>query len=764
MRTLPFPETASLVRNPGHVLEEREGRYVVKARHRRTQRKLNGMAAYLWLLCDGARSIASLTEELCALYPDQRSSVRRDVPRALMDLYALGLLAPQAGEPDRPLVKVGFDQFGPRFDERDNYFLWMLTHAFDVWLVAGEDALADADLIVCSAPSRRLEREERPAGFRVLFTEDHDPALFSLFDYIISSSPVDGAHAHRHYQLPVWALYLDWSGYDRDPGLAGERAIPDRYRPERLCAHLHEAYARAPHGDESTAPRVPPRLRAAPEPTSGSDTAPLESTERGTDEKVLTIGMATYEDYDGVYFSLQALRLYHPEVMDEVDLLVVDNNPEGICGPSLRALTDAIGNCRYVPNRSIKGTAVRDLIFRESRTPFTLCMDSHVLLAPGSLQRLIEYLAAHPRTGDLLQGPLVSDDLHTLSTHFRGEWHQGMLGGWELDDRGKDEKSPPFEIPLQGLGVFACRTQAWPGFNPRFRGFGGEEGYLHEKFRRQGGRTLCLPFLRWLHRFDRPYGPRYATTWQDRLRNHFIGFSELGLDTTELTGHFEELLGEHVVGPMMRDVRAEMESPFFFFDAIYCINLDSATERWAEMQKRFARLGIAHRVRRFPAIETPESHHIGCTLSHRRIVEEADRQGLANVLVFEDDAIFLQGTGEHLKANLPELEARDWQLFYLGGHRWGRRFARADGCSFLRKVDDALTSSHAVAYHSSVYSRILDEIPNDIDELKEWLPVYRAIDQYLCRIEHRFLADPVLASQPVLLPQERAEHRDLFTI
>src|SRR5262245_25026838 len=30
----------------------------------------------------------------------------------------------------------------------------------------------------------------------------------------------------------------------------------------------------------------------------------------------LTVGMATYDDYDGVYFSLQALRLYHPEILD----------------------------------------------------------------------------------------------------------------------------------------------------------------------------------------------------------------------------------------------------------------------------------------------------------------------------------------------------------------------------------------------------------------------------------------------------------------
>ena len=97
---------------------------------------------------------------------------------------------------------------------------------------------------------------------------------------------------------------------------------------------------------------------------------------------------------------------------------------------------------------------------------------------------------------------------------------------------------------MQGLGLFACRREAWPGFNPLFRGFGGEEGYIHEKFRRQKGRVLCLPFLRWMHRFGRPHGPRYSNTLEDRLRNYTIGWAELGMDTEQMNDHFRELMGE----------------------------------------------------------------------------------------------------------------------------------------------------------------------------------------------------------------------------
>ena len=34
----------------------------------------------------------------------------------------------------------------------------------------------------------------------------------------------------------------------------------------------------------------------------------------------LTIGMATYDDYDGVYFTVQALRLFHPEVTRQTEI------------------------------------------------------------------------------------------------------------------------------------------------------------------------------------------------------------------------------------------------------------------------------------------------------------------------------------------------------------------------------------------------------------------------------------------------------------
>ena len=176
----------------------------------------------------------------------------------------------------------------------------------------------------------------------------------------------------------------------------------------------------------------------------------------------LTIGMATYDDYDGVYFTAQSIRLHHPEITDEAEILVVNNDPDGECAEELSSLQNWIPGYRYVPWKRTSGTSVRDLVFREARGQYVLCVDSHVLFPPGSLRRLIDYFHANPQTPDLLQGPLLYDDLRTISSHLEPRWSAGMFGVWGSDSRAADPEGEPFEIGMQGLGIFACRRAAWP--------------------------------------------------------------------------------------------------------------------------------------------------------------------------------------------------------------------------------------------------------------------------------------------------------------
>jgi len=393
-------------------------------------------------------------------------------------------------------------------------------------LTALSPAMAGLKLMECNLNARNLADH----GF---------PALTALARNVPALSLTYGGYRQLDGVTDTFAKFV----LEGKIGVGGLQKLASAFHPQPPAIALDE-------------PSAPPQSSSTSAVTAA---IPAATPRKG--RKKITIGMATYDDYDGVYFTLQALRLYHPEILPETELLVVDNHPEGASAQLLKNLENAIPNYRYVPKGERSGTAARDWIFAEASGDIVLCMDCHVFIVPGAVKRLIDYIDVQPDTKDLLQGPLLYDDLTTISTHFKPEWRAGMYGVWEKNGAAEDPDAAPFEIPMQGLGLFACRRAAWPGFNPRFRGFGGEEGYIHEKFRRAGGRTLCLPFLRWMHRFNRPLGTPYANRWEDRVRNYFIGFRELGLDTAPIAAHFTELLGETAASGLLDRVVADVPPP-----------------------------------------------------------------------------------------------------------------------------------------------------------------------------------------------------------
>lgn len=256
--------------------------------------------------------------------------------------------------------------------------------------------------------------------------------------------------------------------------------------------------------------------------------------------KKLTIGMATYDDFDGIFFSIKAIRLYHPEILKDVEFLIIDNNPDGEHSEAVKTFLkeEVPEKCRYIPYRGKVTSFTKYKVFELAQTPYVLCMDCHVLFEKGSLKKLLDYYKKNPETNDLLQGPLMRRG--SLFTNWDDKWVDGICGFWETDKRGIDSNAKPFEIKTQGMGMLSCRKDAFPKINPLFNGFGGEEKYIQEKFRRRRGKTLCLPFLRWHHRFDnkKPGGVNYPCISYDRIRNNFISYLELGWDLKPIFEHF----------------------------------------------------------------------------------------------------------------------------------------------------------------------------------------------------------------------------------
>lgn len=268
--------------------------------------------------------------------------------------------------------------------------------------------------------------------------------------------------------------------------------------------------------------------------------------------------MVVYDDWDGFYFSIQAIRMYHKEVLNDVEFVIINTNPSSPQGQEVAKFCKAgwvKEPLRHFCDDNERGTATRSKIFDYAQTPYVLVIDSHVMIEAGGIKKLIDYFDTVD-DGDLIQAPLLYDHLEDGPSYFKPEWRAGMYGTWAMDERSKGGE--PFEIVGNGLGLFACRKDAWLGFHPKHQSFGGEEILINEKFKQRGKKTVCLPYCAWNHRFSRPSGIPYKATWESRVKNYFREFIELKKPTAEIIDHFKTIgISETDLNKWLLDVTLE---------------------------------------------------------------------------------------------------------------------------------------------------------------------------------------------------------------
>lgn len=283
-------------------------------------------------------------------------------------------------------------------------------------------------------------------------------------------------------------------------------------------------------------------------------------------DKLLTIGMATYDDFDGVFFTIQSLRMYHELCnSDQVEYIVLDTNPQGAHGKAVnKFINSAIGpNGKYIPRTSGQISSFNKYEIAQYATgKYVLILDCHVLIQQNGIKSLLEYYSWHENCKDLIQGPLLYDDLLNVSTHFDTVFRGDMYGIWATNREAYDKKEP-FEIPMNGMGLCSFERENWPGILPYFRGFGAEEGYIAEKFRRNGGRNICLPTLGWNHRFGRPNGVKYRLVLEDRIWNYFIGWLEITKDPNhpmikDIYNHFKDRIPEGSIDHIFSNAKQQI--------------------------------------------------------------------------------------------------------------------------------------------------------------------------------------------------------------
>jgi hypothetical protein len=222
--------------------------------------------------------------------------------------------------------------------------------------------------------------------------------------------------------------------------------------------------------------------------------------------------------------------MYHN--LSNCEILVVDNYGDDMLKKFIKEQCKDIA--RYEKfTESVGSSCAKNKVFELAQGDMVMCIDSHTMLVPGSLKNI-------PITDDLIQGPMVYNDLKNFVWEWKPVWRGHMWGVW--GDYSEKLPSAPVEIWGCGGGLLLTKKSTWLGFNPKFRGFGGEEGYIHEKYRKAGRKVWSYPNLIWMHQFERkiPY-PLHLT---DRVINYIVGFEELQLDLNPIKEHFGQELFE----------------------------------------------------------------------------------------------------------------------------------------------------------------------------------------------------------------------------
>jgi hypothetical protein len=205
---------------------------------------------------------------------------------------------------------------------------------------------------------------------------------------------------------------------------------------------------------------------------------------------------------------------------------------------------------RVVDVTDRKSSFVKYDVFKLAKGDIILGLDCHVLLQTGFIAAMMEYWSGNMDSKNMLTGPLLYDNLRATSEQINPVWRGHDFGIWGDNKEGM-KTGQPFEIPAQGMGCFSFVKANAPEINQGFRGFGGEEWYMAEKVRRNGGKVICHPKMGWNHRFNWPIRT-FPLTLEDKLHNYYTGWLEIYGNINhpmmvEMTKHWVSQVGEDLV-------------------------------------------------------------------------------------------------------------------------------------------------------------------------------------------------------------------------
>lgn len=153
-----------------------------------------------------------------------------------------------------------------------------------------------------------------------------------------------------------------------------------------------------------------------------------------------------------------------------------------------------------------------------------------------------------------------------------------------------------------------------------------------------------------------------------------------------------------------------------FFEEIWCINLDSRTDRWEKAQGEFDSVGVLERVQRFSAIKHSDGR-LGLIRSNVALMKRVKEKNLKNILIFEDDVHFINNPIENLEKAIEQIGTLKWSLFYLGANTHSKLDLITRSKPNILQLKDAF-ATHSVAYTNNACDIFIKKFDNI--ETLEW--------------------------------------------
>ncbi|MFZ9376537.1 MAG: glycosyltransferase family 25 protein [Candidatus Fonsibacter ubiquis] len=188
-----------------------------------------------------------------------------------------------------------------------------------------------------------------------------------------------------------------------------------------------------------------------------------------------------------------------------------------------------------------------------------------------------------------------------------------------------------------------------------------------------------------------------------------------------------------------------------YFDKIVCINLDRRFDRWEKSQKQFKNFNL--NVERFSAIDGKvqvqkpglKPGELGALLSHLKVIKNAKKDNLKNVLILEDDVEFHQNINElffQYESQIP-----NWDFLYFGGNHSMNNHYMDPSKSPIKIFDNVYKIREAYSLHCyGVNHTLYDKILNFYDKIER--PIDVLYSEIQPKVQSYILIPPLAWQRP----------------